>query len=390
MPGFLFTCLCALLTAPEAPPMLQFERTCISSDAYEAASVLDVDNDGAVDILSGAFWYAGPDFTSKHRVCTLEPINTYYDDFSCYPMDVNGDGYMDVISGGYWGKVLRWRENPQGKTTLWTTHDVAEVGPIERACFYDIDGDGIVEIFPVTAPVHFFKLVCDSAGKPQGRFEQYTLPGKGGGHGFGCGDINGDDRPDVILARGWYEAPADPCQTSQWQWHKEFNLGRASVPILVFDVNQDGLNDLIVGEAHDYGLYWLEQHNKKEKRRWKKHIIETDRSQFHDLQLADIDHDGVLELITGKRYRAHNGHDPGSDDPLGLYYYEINRGDFQRITLDYGPPEKASGAGIYLWIADIDKNGWEDIVAPGKEGLYLFKNQGPKTTHNTPNSQKEE
>ena len=32
-------------------------------------------------------------------------------------------------------------------------------------------------------------------------------------------------------------------------------------------------------------------------------------------------------------------------------------GAFERVTLDYGPPEKASGAGIYPWITDIDGNG---------------------------------
>jgi hypothetical protein len=28
--------------------------------------------------------------------------------------------------------------------------------------------------------------------------------------------------------------------------------------------------------------------------------------------------------------------------------------------------------GIYFWIADITGNGKPDIIAPGKEGLYIF------------------
>jgi len=81
-------------------------------------------------------------------------------------------------------------------------------------------------------------------------------------------------------------------------------------------------------------------------------------------------------LITGKRYRAHLGRDPGAMDPVGTYYFEIDGGRFRRVTLDYGPASKASGVGIYLWVADVDGNGWKDIVAPGKEGLYLFRNLG--------------
>jgi len=95
------------------------------------------------------------------------------------------------------------------------------------------------------------------------------------------------------------------------------------------------------------------------------------------MQLADINNDGELELITGKRYRAHNGNDPGAGDPLGLYYYTIKDGVFERNVIDYGPAETASGTGIYLWIEDVDGNGWKDIIAPGKQGMYLFKNMGP-------------
>lgn len=94
------------------------------------------------------------------------------------------------------------------------------------------------------------------------------------------------------------------------------------------------------------------------------------------MALADIDNDGKPELITGKRWRAHPAGDPGLNDPVGVYYYNIDGGAFERITLDYGSPERAGGVGIYLWVEDLDGNGWKDILAPGKEGLYLFKNKG--------------
>jgi len=30
--------------------------------------------------------------------------------------------------------------------------------------------------------------------------------------------------------------------------------------------------------------------------------------------------------------------------------------------------------GIYFWLEDLTGNGYKDIVAPGKEGLYIFYN----------------
>lgn len=352
---------------------LEFERERIGTGTYEAAAIFDVDGDGILDIVSGAFWYPGPDFQQAHKITHLEEIDTYYDDFSNYPMDVNGNGRLDIVTGGWWNKTLIWRENP-GNTGEWTNHAVAEVGNIERNVFHDIDGDGVPEVFPVTKPVHIFKL--DQANAT---FKQFTIKTEGGGgHGFGVGDVNGDGHDDLIFAGGWLESPGDPYDLDGWVWHPEFSLGSASVPILVHDVNGDGLADLIVGSAHDYGLFWMEQGLEEGKRVWTKHMIDRHRSQYHDIQLHDIDNDGQLELITGKRYRAHNGNDPGADDPLGLYYFKINGGEFERFTIDYGPAGEASGAGIYFWVADIDGNGWKDILAPGKEGLFLFRNQGPE------------
>ncbi|MBX7255059.1 MAG: VCBS repeat-containing protein [Candidatus Hydrogenedentes bacterium] len=364
------------ITAASDDSPLKFERQRIGDVTYEACCIADINNDGKKDIVSGEYWFEGPDFTASHKICTIRRELDYYDDFSDYPMDVNGDGYVDIVTGGWFGETLSWRENPKGQPVEWTTHEIAKCGNIERPMFYDIDGDGDVEVIPNlpgTKYISIFKLVRDSQGKGTGQFKETKIYENSAGHGMGFGDINGDKHVDIVLPWGWLEAPADT-YTGTWIEHRDtFNLGGASCPILTYDVNKDGKNDIIVGQGHDYGLHWYEQ---KADGTWEKHDIDTERSQYHDMMLVDVNNDGVDDVVTGKRYRAHQEHDPGSLDPVGVYYFTVDGGKFTRNTVDYGPADQHSGVGIFCWVEDIDGNGWKDILAPGKEGMYLFKNMG--------------
>ena len=133
---------------------------------------------------------------------------------------------------------------------------------------------------------------------------------------------------------------------------------------------------MIVGHSHSYGLDWWEQtKDVGGARRWKKHPIDPFNSQYHDLIWADIDNDGKPELITGKRYRAHCGRDPGEMDDLGIYYFKWTGEGFAKQVIAYGPPGVGAGCGIEFQVADLRKTGRLDIVAPGKDGLHVFFNE---------------
>jgi hypothetical protein len=359
---------------------LKWRKVLIADERYESAGVFDVNNDGILDIVSGAWWYEGPDFKKVHNTGPVRAEGEYFDDFSTIPLDVNGDGWTDFITGGWWGNTLRWRQNPGNDKDEWQEHIIAETGSIESTRAWDIDGDGQLEIVPNTpgGPLAIYKLVRDAAGRPTGKFARHQICDRNQGHGLGCGDIAGHGRTDFVLAKGWLEAPARPYE-DPWIFHEDFDSGRwdASVPILVADVNGDGVNDLIVGGAHNYGLDWWEQKRLPAGgRTWIRHPIDPFNAQYHDLQWVDLDGDGQMELVTGKRHRAHCGHDPGEYDDVGLYYFKWTGEGFAKQVIDYGPIRTGKGCGIFFQIADLRKNGRLDIVAPGKDGLYVFFNEG--------------
>jgi FG-GAP-like repeat len=359
---------------------LRFRKVFLADERYESAGVFDVNGDGIPDIVSGAFWYEGPDFKKRHKIGGVKAHDDYYDDFSTIPLDINGDGRVDFITGGWWGNTLRWRENTGEAGKDWPEHVIAETGNIETTRAWDVDGDGELEIVPNTPnhPLVVYKLLRDAHGKGTGKFAANKLNFNGRandkqGHGLGFGDIAGNGRGDFVFRAGWLEAPKDR-YTGEWIWHPEFDLGwDASVPVLVVDLNGDGKNELIVGQGHNYGLTWLEHAGSGE---WKRHPIDPLSSQYHDLHWVDIDGDGQSELITGKRFRAHPEGDAGDGDPYGFYMFKWMGDAFVKHVIDFGPLGAGKGIGIHAAIADLNGDGRLDIVAPGKDGLAVYFNEG--------------
>src|SRR5665811_104355 len=121
---------------------LKFRKAWVADDTFESAGVFDVNNDGVLDIVSGAFWYEGPDFRKKHTIGKVQAEGEYYDDFSTIAMDVNGNGRLDFITGGWWGNSVRWRENPGDPNAEWPEHIIATTKNVETTRAWDIDGDG--------------------------------------------------------------------------------------------------------------------------------------------------------------------------------------------------------------------------------------------------------
>jgi len=196
---------------------LKFKKTLIAKETYETAGVFDVNGDGVLDIVSGAYWYEGPDFKIRHKVGDVRAEGEYYDDFSTIPLDVNGDGRMDFITGGWWGDNMRWYENPGDPDKEWPEHIVAEgCGNVETTRAWDVDGDGQIEIVPNTpgSQLVVHKLVTDENGKGTGKFVSYTIYNESQGHGLGFGDVTGNGRGDFILSNGWLKHQRIPMEAN--------------------------------------------------------------------------------------------------------------------------------------------------------------------------------
>lgn len=360
----------------------------------ECASVADFNGDGKLDIAAGRNLYLAPKWTKfadfREGAETNGPET---DDNSEFAMDVNGDGRPDVVSSGWMRmKGVYWYENPGKPDVKWKATRIHAAQSLEGVIHGNIAGHGDHDIL-----VNHWALVpgqgmtwlehLDRAPW----FKEHVLGPEGEDHGNGLGDVNGDGRNDIVTPTGWWENPPRPTQ-DKWIWHPDYRFegGPASHPILVHDVNADGLNDIIIGASHTYGLAWLEQKHADGARTFVQHWAETDFGGFHTMAMGDLDADGRPDLVTGKRLFPHHGRDIGEFDPLFMFWYRIHPGGrWERHLLSYNhipwyptedtgnpPPNYAIGAGMKLNIADMDGDRKPDIVATGKSGLYIFYNKG--------------
>lgn len=354
---------------PGNVPQAIFTVHQLGSDHAEGITSLDMNGDGRLDLVSGAFWYENPGpqggAWTPHQFRTVEITGEFVSDCGEWAVDVNHDGAPDIVTVGWMTDGLFWFENPKKLGAPWPKHRITSTVETEGGWMADLNGDGQPEL----ALAHYGRsgvIWVDFAGaepkvhKAGGHDED--------GHGVGMADIDGDGKTDLLTPHGWFQnvdANAD-----RWTWHSDWNLGETGFPIIGYEVNGDGKMDLIYGRGHSYGLYWLEQEKAGS---WKKHTVDESFSQIHVLKMADLDGDGRPELIAGKRYRGHNGNDPGSYDPLAIYYFHIDAktGEFTRNPISLGG---TAAAGTQFLTADFDGDGDTDIAAAGKTGVHFFEN----------------
>ncbi len=368
---------------------MDLEETVISGEVTSRDNTMvgDINGDGKLDVTAGEFWYQAPDF-KQLPLRKLIPFGTdYLQNNSEHLFDVDGDGDLDVIAGAFTLPNVDWFENPgpgKYKSGGWAKHRLMDTGTghNEATFLYDIDDDGSPEFIEnswnVKNPMQIFRLIRAKDGKVS--VKRHVVSESGNGHGMGFGDINGDGKKDIVFQGGWYEHPAKGAFSGPWKLHHDFDLPHASCPVLIIDLNKDGRKDIIWGDGHSFGLYWHEQLKPRSDGTtiWRQHLIDKKFSQGHALAWEDIDNDGQPELITGKRYYAHSGRDSGSRDEITVQYYDWipKTRKWRKNVVSNAPAGKGPGIGLQIRVADLDGNGWKDIVVPGKSGTHIIWNQG--------------
>lgn len=351
----------------------------------------DFNRDGKTDIVAGPYWYEGPQFSVKHEfypavalVPETSPSNSMYS----FVHDFNGDGWVDIlVLGRVHMHEAFWYENPRGSEGLWKKHFVFERVRGESPLLTDADGDGRPELI-----AHWdnrwgwIKPDWTQSDKPW-QFQPIMPPLAEGEwpqfyHGTGLGDINGDGRLDLVLNDGWWEQPSE--KGANWIEHRHvFSKDRGGAQNFAYDVDGDGKNDVITSlNAHGWGLAWFQQRRENGNVTFDQHTIMGDRSELtkykvaftqpHALDLADVDGDGLKDIVVGKRLWAHGP--KGDIEPEAapvVYWFQLKR-DASGAKFIPHLIDENSGVGVQVVAADVNGDKKTDILTVSKLGTYVF------------------
>lgn len=417
LPSWTAACLLTGTLLAGQPDLISFQKQQLSDQFWaEGANAGDFNHDGVLDIVSGPYWWAGPDFRERHQYApatesfkvkkadgTEETIpgfegalgknNAYSRNFVAFAHDVNQDGWDDILILGFPGEKSSWYENPKGRADLWQEHVALEVTDNESPTFVDLTGDGRPEI--VCASRGSYGWASPDPANPTALWKWHSLSPNNNyhkfTHGLGVGDVNGDGRLDLLEKDGWWEQPASLVGDPIWTFHP-FPFGVGGSQMYAYDVNGDGLNDVIGSlAAHGFGLAWFEQVKTADGITFKEHIFMNKEpnenrygvkfSQLHAVDLVDIDGDGLKDIITGKRFWAHG---PDGDPEPGaapvLYWWKLVRGSDGSVDFVPHRVDDASGVGTQVVARDLNGDGQPDLIVGNKRGVFVFRQQRKPVT----------
>ena len=348
----------------------------------EGVAVGDFNHDGKLDIAAGFVWYEAPEWKMHPIVEKVPEYNPmgYSNSFCNWAEDLNGDGWTDLIVVDFPGTPTWWFENPKQAGGPWKKHQAIPVTNNESPQYLDVDGDGKRELVMAFAP-----STPESDGPerqmgiarpqkdPTAPWVIQAISAKGApacqkySHGLGIGDVNKDGRNDIVCPEGWWESPPKEA-TGEWKFHPA-PFGARGAQMYVYDFDGDGDNDVLGSEPHGFGLWWFEQLPNNE---WKQHEIDRSVSQLHGVILVDMNSDGLPDIVTGKRWKAHWTGDPGVDEPALFCWFELQRENGKPVWTRH-QFDHDSGPGTQFEIADVNKDGLPDVITSNKKGVHYFQ-----------------
>lgn len=408
--------------------------------------VMDVDGDEYGDIIAqglpSVYWIEATDTNGdnwKAIKIGAVPATSHTNSQGFTKAQIIAGGKEEFVIAGN-GNIYSFEIPANPSKDQWKITLVAENTSDEGIGTGDIDGDGDIDI---------------AAGRrPEGEDEPkivvwYENPGDGSGNWnnyeigttnhpadrFGVADLNGDSKADIVVCEErwpgeepdgnifWYEQGEN--NTEKWNRHR-IATQYSTNNLFVIDMDKDGDTDLITSE-HKGSILELQLWENNGTGEFTKEILDTGKESHLGTQLADLDHDGDMDIVSagwdqhqfvhlwrndtkdkdsrnwrlvsssnGEIETPNNGNqqtaalisDVDMDGDMDFFISErtqapsltmfrYDKGKWERHIIDDQPLRIEAGSAAY----DIDGDGDEDVVFAGESQsneVWWWENPFPK------------
>jgi hypothetical protein len=384
----LFGLIVAAVPAASAAAVPFAAPRVITSSALNAVDVrsADLDGDGDVDIVGSSYgddtlrWYENngaypPTFTMRVIATGLDSL--HYLDIA----DVDGDGDSDIVaSSGNDNRVTLHVNDGRPPPSFTLVHISTAATGSHFSCFGDMDGDGDLDVlasFSLGDRVVWFENTSNRSRVAFGT-ARVIASGLSGQFPYGAGltDVDRDGDVDIVLelhVGGDRVVLYTSDGASPPLFSGGVTVATANDPAfrpMVADVNGDGTLDVVVCSYSDSTFAVHLTFQTASALSFTAVVLSTSYPAPYDVELADLDGDGDIDIIGAAR---------NSDNAVWF----DNSGGWP--TPSFTSRVIASGAANYLGgcrrshPVDIDNDGDVDIVAAsmGSNSVTWIENTSP-------------
>ena len=348
-----------------------FSAPIIISENAELPTVIisaDIDNDNDIDIIAG---YALTDkivlFENIDGIGTFSSeitITTETDNIiSLFAADFNNDGNIDIVSASTSDNKVAWYRNINGSGTFTEQILISELTYVFDIFAADFDLDNDLDIACSVLGENKVIIIENTDGN--GNFSNQHLISDlaYAVKGISAADYDNDGDIDIAAALSlsdedkvvWFENGK-----ATFVVH-EINTIRNTTDICIFDINQDGNNDICYSEH--YGIYWVE--NQGEGQSFGNEIMLDESSyNLNTINFVDLDNDNDADIIAA---------DGQGDKIFWLENIDGNGNFSSPIIIDN------VGNGPYnLSLSDYDNDNDQDFVIAlvNENKIALYENDG--------------